>query len=166
MQRSLFDMTVPELKAKAKRAGIRVTKKNGTPKKKAELVKDISRQTGTSNTRADQMRKAKPPGKRKSASGRTYYEYRKNRSDVPPGLTDDYVPFRFIINDEYNFETALVLAMALNNDRLNEAAYNQSFEKQRELFLNKKIIIEAIERELATMVNWNLIEELLLKFYK
>lgn len=90
MQRSLFDMTVPELKAKAKRAGIRVTKKNGTPKKKAELVKEISRQTGSSNTRADKMRKAKPPGKRKSASGRTYYEYRKNRSDVPPGLTERY----------------------------------------------------------------------------
>lgn len=33
------------------------------------------------------MIKAKPPGKRKSAGGSTYYEYRKNRSDMPGRLT-------------------------------------------------------------------------------
>jgi hypothetical protein len=30
----------------------------------------------------DLMRQAKPPGKRKSKSGKTYYEYRPNRSDL------------------------------------------------------------------------------------
>lgn len=41
------------------------------------------RQTGTSNAVADKKRIAKRPGKRKSATGKTYYERRKNRSDVP-----------------------------------------------------------------------------------
>lgn len=42
-----------------------------------------TRQTGSSNIKRDKQRKAKPPGKRKSASGRVYYERRKNRSDKP-----------------------------------------------------------------------------------
>lgn len=46
-----------------------------------------TRQTGSSNRKADRKRKAKPPGKRKSASGKTYYERRKNRSDVPGKLS-------------------------------------------------------------------------------
>lgn len=39
-------------------------------------------QTGRSNKRYDDRRKAKLPGKRVSASGRVYYERRKNRSDT------------------------------------------------------------------------------------
>lgn len=35
----------------------------------------------------DEMKKAKPLGKRKSRSGVTYYERRKNRSDMPGSLT-------------------------------------------------------------------------------
>ncbi len=34
------------------------------------------------NKKLDKKYKAKHPGKRKSNSGKTYYEYRKNRSDV------------------------------------------------------------------------------------
>lgn len=30
----------------------------------------------------DKQRKARPPGKRRSASGKTYYEYRVNRTDL------------------------------------------------------------------------------------
>lgn len=44
-------------------------------------------QTGKSNIKKDKQRKALPPGKRKSSSGATYYERRKNRSDVPGTLT-------------------------------------------------------------------------------
>lgn len=45
------------------------------------------RQTGTSTRKADAKRKAKAPGKRRSKSGNTYSEYRKNRSDKPGKLT-------------------------------------------------------------------------------
>lgn len=50
-------------------------------------VSKKNRQTGRSSKKADVQRKAKAPGKRKSRTGRKYYERRKNRSDVPGKLT-------------------------------------------------------------------------------
>lgn len=58
--------------------------KIGAVRKKA---KTKFRQTGTSKTAADKQRTARRPGKRKSASGKVYYERRKNRSDVPFSLS-------------------------------------------------------------------------------
>lgn len=40
------------------------------------------RQTGRTTRGRDRRRKAKHPGKRTSAQGGTYYERRRNRSDV------------------------------------------------------------------------------------
>jgi len=40
-------------------------------------------QIGKSNRAIDSLFKAKNPGKRKSKKGKTYYENRKNRSDMP-----------------------------------------------------------------------------------
>ena len=53
------------------------------PTKKVEkiIVKNV-RQTGSSNTKYDKLKQALPVGKRKSASGKTYYEYRKDHSDA------------------------------------------------------------------------------------
>lgn len=51
------------------------------------VKKKSARQTGSSNRKRDSEIKAKRPGKRKSASGKTYYERRKNRSDKPGSLT-------------------------------------------------------------------------------
>lgn len=45
------------------------------------VLKASTRQTGRSNTKLDKARKAMQPGKRRSASGKIYYEYRKNRTD-------------------------------------------------------------------------------------
>lgn len=45
------------------------------------------RQTGSSNSAYDKRVRAKPPGKRRSKSGRIYMERRKNRSDMPGSLT-------------------------------------------------------------------------------
>lgn len=45
------------------------------------------KQTGTSKKKADEKRKAKKPGIRRSASGNRYRETRKNRSDRPGSLT-------------------------------------------------------------------------------
>ncbi len=44
---------------------------------------DVLDQVGMSNTKKDAARKALAPGKRISKSGNTYWETRKNRSDVP-----------------------------------------------------------------------------------
>jgi len=58
--------------------------------KKGKKLGSASRQTGTSDKKRDQQRKAKKPGKRKSGPGAQrpyYYEYRKNRTDKPGKLT-------------------------------------------------------------------------------
>lgn len=48
---------------------------------KKKAAKKSVKQTGSTTKKADVLRQAKKPGKRKSATGRTYYEYRANRSD-------------------------------------------------------------------------------------
>jgi hypothetical protein len=63
-----------------------VKKKTKTTKKTVIKSKDSFRQTGASNKAKDETRKALPAGKRKSASGKTYYERRANRSDKPGSL--------------------------------------------------------------------------------
>ena len=61
----------------------KILKKKSTPKKAAKKtsVKKVSVQRGSTNLLRDKKIQALPPGKRKSASGKTYYEYRANRSD-------------------------------------------------------------------------------------
>jgi hypothetical protein len=56
-------------------------------KKKVVRKKRKIHQTGTSVKHLDILRKAKAPGKRKSSAGNRYYEYRKNRSDMPGSLS-------------------------------------------------------------------------------
>lgn len=54
-------------------------------KKKAAIKKSVPKkpvkQTGSSNKKRDKMIQAKPPGLRKSSSGKVYTETRRNRSD-------------------------------------------------------------------------------------
>ncbi len=50
-------------------------------KKKRGRPKGHMHQTGKSDYKRDKKRTAKKPGKRKSKSGKVYYEYRRNRSD-------------------------------------------------------------------------------------
>ena len=50
--------------------------------KKSAPKKAVKKQAGTSNIALDKLRQAKPAGKRTSASGNVYYEYRANRSDA------------------------------------------------------------------------------------
>ena len=47
-----------------------------------KVLKAKHKQTGSSSIERDKKRKAMQPGKRRSASGRIYYETRKNRSDI------------------------------------------------------------------------------------
>jgi hypothetical protein len=68
--------------AKDHMAKVRAAKKISGTKKKPAV-----KQRGSSNTVMDKMLKAKPPGKRKSASGKEYTEVRKNRTDKPGFLT-------------------------------------------------------------------------------
>lgn len=82
---------VKDYNRKSKKAPVKSAIKKSRPVKKAKAAKKTAfkntYQRGTSNKTADESRKALSPGKRKSATGRTYYEYRKNRSDMPGSLT-------------------------------------------------------------------------------
>lgn len=64
-------------------------KKKATRKKTTRRRTTRMRQTGRSNRKADSQRTARPPGARKPRGGKkvTYYEYRKNRSDMPGKMT-------------------------------------------------------------------------------
>lgn len=62
-------------------------KMGATKKKPVKKVLKKYRQTGSSSKYYDEAKKAKLPGKRKSASGKIYFENRKNRSDMPNSLT-------------------------------------------------------------------------------
>jgi len=56
-------------------------------KKSGEVLKPAKRQTGKSrDVERDRKLKALPPGKRRSRSGKIYYEYRQNRSDLEGGV--------------------------------------------------------------------------------
>jgi hypothetical protein len=50
--------------------------------KKGYVIQEGYRQTGSSNKKIDDRLEAMLPGKRMSAAGNVYYEYRKNRSDL------------------------------------------------------------------------------------
>ena len=48
-----------------------------------KVVKTSTHQTGGTTKSRDIPRNASAPGKRRSKLGKIYYEYRKNRSDLP-----------------------------------------------------------------------------------
>jgi hypothetical protein len=55
--------------------------------RKPKVLKVVKRQSGERKSlRLDRLRKALPPGKRRSKSGKIYYEYRRNRSDLRKGI--------------------------------------------------------------------------------
>jgi len=56
--------------------------KTKAKKFKARTLKKSTRQTGKTTMSKDKQIKAKAPGKRRSETGKIYYEYRKNRTDV------------------------------------------------------------------------------------
>jgi hypothetical protein len=50
--------------------------------RKPKVIDKSEHQTGKTNIKRDEVRKALPSGKRISKSGNIYYENRKNRSDL------------------------------------------------------------------------------------
>ena len=80
-------MYMPPKKGAPKRSSAKSKPKQATLRSKAfgrQVLKGSSRQTGTTNVKRDAAikKRAMQPGKRRSAAGNVYYEYRKNRSDL------------------------------------------------------------------------------------
>ena len=96
-------------KSKAKKSAT----KKARPKKKTTKLpslfdKPTDRQTGTSNKVKDAKRKALAPGKRKSATGKSYTERRANRSDKQGSLLG--IKYKSAVriyfkNPKYNYTT-------------------------------------------------------------
>ena len=78
-----FLQSVQSVQMKSAKASASAAKK----KKSGEVLKPAKRQTGKSkDVERDKKLKALPPGKRRSRSGKIYYEYRQNRSDLEGGV--------------------------------------------------------------------------------
>jgi hypothetical protein len=75
-----YERTVPKKKSTTKKKTSQTTLRS--KKFGRRVLKASTRQTGRSHTERDTALKAMQPGKRRSASGRIYYETRKNRSDL------------------------------------------------------------------------------------
>ena len=120
-------------KSKAKKSA---TKKiSGTKKKATKLPslfdKPTSRQTGTSNKVKDAKRKALAPGKRKSATGKSYTERRANRSDKPGSLTGVNITnlsIKKIKENNQNIEK-LESALIRNKEKMKLSPYKTQFWK-------------------------------------
>ena len=110
--------TVDQLKRYAKKVGAKIVTPEGKAKTKEQLVNSIvmkerlsgkslgakpaaKKQTGKSNIAKDKARKALSPGQRVSAKGKKYYEYRRNRSDVPGTMLGENFKYRYITLDSW-----------------------------------------------------------------
>jgi len=97
---TLSKKSVLALERLAKKVGAKTVTPEGKKKNKTQLVNSIimkdrlngktlggkpavKKQTGKSNIAKDKARKALSPGQRVGTKGKKYYEYRRNRSDVP-----------------------------------------------------------------------------------
>jgi hypothetical protein len=76
-------LKIPEIEI----PGLTTTKRKRRKLKKPRVLKVVRRQTGErASLKLDRKRKALPPGKRISRTGRVYWETRRNRSDLRRGI--------------------------------------------------------------------------------
>jgi hypothetical protein len=133
--------------------GIKIKKspiKKAVPKKAAKKRKTKRApgyQYGKSNLQRDKQRQALPPGKRKSASGETYYEYRENRSDAGKLLGTKHtdtkshnVNIRVVsgINDVFIKELTTYIKVLNEKEKLFNTHKTMSVNKNRSLELRRE----------------------------
>ncbi len=83
---SRIDKIIERLKEKGVNKRTLEKVKKALKEGKPVVIKAVKYQIGRSKTSIDKERKAMKPGKRISKSGKIYYEYRKNRSDLRGGV--------------------------------------------------------------------------------
>lgn len=125
-----------------------------SPKKETTTKSALStRQTGSSNKNKDEMKKAKAPGKRKSASGKTYYERRANRSDKPGSLLG------ILSGNIYNVRDSLERDISKNLEQLKRIkSYKQSAMTKKAIthIANHIVLLKKQLREQNKIINQNL----------
>jgi hypothetical protein len=134
---------VKKTKATVKKATVKkATVKKATVKKTRQKITTSNKQTGTSNLIYDKRKKAKAPGKRKSASGKTYYEYRRNRSDIEGFDTPARLNGLFFQTGEISTLDDLKkayknLAKKLHPDKGGDTAKFQAMQNEYDLLVNE-----------------------------
>lgn len=89
----------------------KVAKKKPVKRQKnvQEVLIPSNKQTGSSDKKRDADRTALAPGKRRSRSGRIYYEYRKNHSDKPGSVSGIRKGFAKLVN--YNTDKGIMMLL-------------------------------------------------------
>lgn len=113
----------------------KVSKKTGIATR--GKVTTSAKQTGSSNLIYDKRKKAKAPGKRISESGNTYYEYRRNRSDLPGSLTGLYFKKSEILSLDDLKKVYKNLAKKLHPDKGGDTASFQAMQNEYDLLVNE-----------------------------
>lgn len=179
----LMKQTIPALRKKAKALGVsdytkrtkenlvqsimlaEARKKRGTTAAKKKPVKRKTMaaeyQTGKSNATYDIRRSAKKPGKRISATGRTYYERRANRSDAYSMLGEKYQGWTNYWTWKFNLE---LLDEARWQEFIEDGAYESIYDLAQDIKNDaEEFIAEGITPDFAeqwflaalSFVNWN-----------
>lgn len=113
------------------------TAKKQRVKKTRQTITTSAKQTGSSNLIYDKRKKAKAPGKRISESGNTYYEYRRNRSDLPGSLTGLYFKKSEILSLDDLKKVYKNLAKKLHPDKGGDTASFQAMQNEYDLLVNE-----------------------------
>ena len=120
----------------------KAVKKKAIPVRKKIATKKTSKQTGTSSKFYDKLYQAKPPGKRKTKWGTTYYESRANRSDKGVLLGANYPDSTLVSLSGYQTQKEIVVAGVGNVAKLKKLAPEVKVKVIRKK-TDKKIIINS-----------------------
>jgi hypothetical protein len=120
----------------------KATVKKARVKKTRQKITKSARQNGSSNLLYDKRKKAKTPGKRISQSGKTYYEYRRNRSDIegfdtPAKLNGLYFKTGEISTLDDLKKAYKNLAKKLHPDKGGDTAKFQAMQNEYDLLVNE-----------------------------
>ena len=163
LKEKLKGLTVDQLRTKLK-GKVKLSTREGKPLTKAQLVnkaadlqvttptqkKRVAKRTPTRNytyrgdsaaaRKRDGAVQALPPGKRVSKTGKTYFEYRRNRADIKQGakrgqmLGESY-------NGWTNYETWLA-ALWIDNDQRLQSAFAEASSPMQMKAMAEVLLIE------------------------
>jgi hypothetical protein len=163
LKEKLKGLTVDQLRTKLK-GKVKLSTREGKPLTKAQLVnkaadlqvttptqkKKVAKRTPTRNytyrgdsaaaRKRDGAVQALPPGKRVSKTGKTYFEYRRNRADIKQGakrgqmLGESY-------NGWTNYETWLA-ALWIDNDQRLQSAFAEASSPMQMKAMAEVLLIE------------------------